>query len=353
MINKVERKKGYGSFFSYIDHKSIIFSNSKNSFLPQNRKLFYSGRHAIKYIIETIKLENTINTFWIPEYYSQHVTSWLKVNYSNIKIYKVNPLEKSHTIKAYEFLNNNDIILINNFWGLSNCSVDIKNRKVQIIEDHSHGWLSNSCKTSKADFCFASLRKSLPTPLGGIAWKPNKNQLETIEYSNSALYNKLWDDILLGMKKKHEFEKSVQNEEVFKDEFLKIVNDAENNMHNNYDITRLSLNHEKLIETYLKIDYLSFKDENYFLIKSLLKDNTIFKILQSKSSGFGLILHFKDLNYFISFKDYLISKNIYPSLLWPENNPKYGYFINIHIDYRYNLNDIEFIANIINNFSLN
>ena len=61
MINKVERKKGYGSFFSYIDHKSIIFSNSKNSFLPQNRKLFYSGRHAIKYIIETIKLENTIN----------------------------------------------------------------------------------------------------------------------------------------------------------------------------------------------------------------------------------------------------------------------------------------------------
>ncbi|MDO5971149.1 hypothetical protein Q4Q35_15175 [Flavivirga aquimarina] len=351
MHDKLTKKKGYGSFFSNVNYESEVFSNSKNSFKPVNRKLFYSGRHAIKYIIETIKLNTKINTFWIPEYYCQHVTSWLRKNYKNIETYRVNPLDKSHIIKPDNFVSENDVVLINNFWGISHCFLETSKKNVFIIEDHSHGWLSKSCVDSNADFCFASLRKSVPVPLAGIAWIPNGEKLPEIDLKPSAFFSEIWNNIILGMKKKQEFEESISINENLKNDFLQLVYNAENMMHSNYDLVKIDRKHEKLIELYLNNDYLSFKERNFEIMVDLLKDNSVFELVDRKSTPFGLTLHFKSFDKLNHFKNYLISKDIYPSLLWPENKSGYGYFINIHIDYRYTDEDIKFITGIINNYT--
>lgn len=351
MNNKLATKNGYGSFFSFINPSSSIFDDIENHFIPDNRKLFYNGRHAIKYIIEIIKLENNVNSIWIPEYYCQHVTAWIKANYSNVKVYNVNPLDESFIIDTRDFAKNNDIILVNNFWGISNCTLKTSKKKFFVVEDHSHGWLSNRCIQTTADFCFASLRKSVPAPLGGIAWIPNGKDLPILKLKSSNNFNKIWDTILLGMKNKLEFEESLKNDESFKQRFLKLVYTGENMMHNNYDLPQIDKKHEMLIEQYLKKNYLHFKQNNFKIISSLLQTNKNFSLVSSKSTPFGLILHFNNSLKLNHFKNYLISKKIYPSVLWPENNTIYGYFLNIHIDFRYNTNDMHYIANTINNYS--
>ncbi|MEC3908020.1 hypothetical protein VOI54_13395 [Tamlana sp. 2201CG12-4] len=352
MHNKLLKKKGYGSFFSHISYNSNIFRNSKNSFNPINGKIFYSGRHAIKYIIETIKSNNTINTIWVPEYYCQHVTSWLKENYKNIKTYQVNPLDKLHIVKADSFVTEEGkvIVLVNNFWGISHCSLETSKKNIFIIEDHSHGWLSKPCIESNADFCFASLRKSVPVPLAGIAWKPNGEKLADIKLEEAISFNEIWDNILLGMEKKLEFEENVSIDENGKNAFLELVYNAENMMHYNYDLVKINTNHEALIKLYLKNNYLHFKEINYKTIINLLEDTDDFALVGSDSIPFGLTLHFKNIDKLNHFKSYLISKDVYPSLLWPGNKSNYGYFINIHIDYRYISEDIQYISSIINSY---
>jgi len=131
MNNKLKEKKGYGSFFSSVN--PAIFKDYPNNFIPENRKLFYSGRHAIKYILDALKKKNEVSNIWLPEYYCQFVTSWLKKNYTNIKMYKVEPLNQSFVINVNNFLKNNDIIIVNNFWGTSECKLKSFNKCIIII----------------------------------------------------------------------------------------------------------------------------------------------------------------------------------------------------------------------------
>lgn len=350
MSNHTNHKKGYGSFFSYIDPNSPHLELAKSSFYPENNKLFYTGRHAIKYVIESIKLDTDINTFWLPEYYCQHVAHWLKSNYSNIKTYKVDPSNSNDIIEGDNFLNPNDVILVNNFWGISNCNITSSIKNTVVIEDHSHGWLSTSCVDSKADFCVASLRKSVPAPLGGVAWKPNGEPLKSLNLKDSYTFDDIWNTTALAMRKKEVFETDGHANEDLKTEFLGLINDAETKMHHNYELIDLKPEHEHILNTYLKNNYLALKTANYHKLLERLQLNENFNILNSKETPFGLTLHFKDLATMSQFKSHLITNRIYPSLLWPNNPVTYDFFLNIHMDFRYDNHDMVYISDIINQF---
>jgi len=351
MSHTKSNKKGYGSFFSYIDPTSKHLATSINNFQPENNKLFYTGRHAIKYVIETIKLDSNINTFWLPEYYCQHVAHWLKSNYNNIKTYKVDPSDPNFTIEANGFAQSNDVILVNNFWGISKCNIICDINNVTIIEDHSHGWLSFACTNSKADFCVASLRKSVPAPLGGMAWKPNGTSIKILDLDDSNIFTDIWDTTALAMQKKALFESQDHDDHELKTEFLARVGEAETKMHHNYDLVELSEIHKNILKNYLKVDYLQLKTTNYKALKHVLKTNKSFNIIEGAETPFGLTLHFTDEAIMSRFKTHLIKNNIYPSLLWPNNPEVYGFYLNIHIDYRYNENDMAYMSEIINLFS--
>ena len=343
-------KKGYGSFFSYIDPTSNHLTASVNNFYPENNTLFYTGRHAIKYVIETIKLDTAINTFWLPEYYCQHVAHWLKSNYSNIKTYKVDPTNPDFIINGNDFAQSNDVVLINNFWGISKCYFKCDNKAVITIEDHSHGWLSSACKNSDAHFCVASLRKSVPAPLGGMAWKPNGTTLKSINLNSSNIFTDIWNTTALAMEKKANFEAEDHSNEALKSEFLGLINEAEMKMHHNYDLFQLSNTNKSTLKNYLKVDYLKLKTDNYEALTAMLKINKSFSVIQGIETPFGLTLHFKEEAVMTRFKMHLITNHIYPSLLWPNNPAEYGFFLNLHIDYRYNENDMKYISEIINQF---
>lgn len=350
----LDNNKGIGSFFSHVDSSDPMFKLYKSTFYPKNGMFFYTGRQAIKYVIESIKPNQELITIWLPNYYCKHVTHWIRANYSNTKLYDIDPKSPSEVIQVHKFANENDIVLINNFCGISDCNYNKGDKYLTIIEDHSHGWLSNACIHSKADFCIASLRKSVPVPLGGLAWRPDNHQINSkIKTIHDSEFLTIWDNILraMNLKKSYEIQNIVNNHA--KSIFLEIIRSEEEKIHSNYHLVTMQEQHRKIIENYLSINFLSFKKLNWSFVKPRINPSIKFECLDSSFPGFGLILYLdkeEDMN---TLRNYLIKNNIYPALLWPDNPPEFGYYLNIHIDYRYNNGHMKYISQILNHFSEN
>jgi hypothetical protein len=343
--------KGIGSFFPTVENDIDKFLAHITPFNPENKILFYTGRQAIKYVIELIKLEHKTFTIWLPEYYCMHVTEWIKSNYSNIKTYKTNPANPEFNIKAFEFASNNDVVLINNYWGISECLIDTGDKNIITLEDHSHGWLSTNCINSKADFCITSLRKSLPIPLGGMAWSPKKHDMiKSVKLVNPNSYEITWNKTLKAMGLKGDYEKT--GNLTLKNNSLSLIKEAELELHENYELSLLNQEHSKTVNKFLSINYLEFKSNNLNELRANIKPNESFdSITSGTSTTFGLIMHIIDDVYFNKMRSHLICNHIYPSLLWPDNKSEYGKYLNIHLDFRYTKKDMLYIANTINDLA--
>ncbi|PKB44662.1 hypothetical protein AX016_2883 [Cellulophaga sp. RHA19] len=346
----MDSKAGIGSFFHSTDANAIANFNTQDYITEY--ELFYTGRHAIKYIFDKLISEETIEKIWLPKYYCQHVTSWLQNCYSNIFFYTIDPFNEAHNLNVLDFATEKDIVLLNNFWGFFSYNIPTSSKKPFCIEDHSHGWLSTGCLTSKADYCVASLRKTLPIPLGGILWKPNNGKIKNSSIkalSDTAFYDN-WDLVHKAMHLKKEYIANTAESNI-KDTFLKLIGASETYLQHQYDVVALKEEHKIYMESYLYKDYTFYKKENLKSLLQLINNNGNFIILTNTiNTPFGLHLAFKDRAAFTSLKAFLISKDIYPSELWPgnEKTDSWSYLLNIHIDYRYTNKDMAYIATSIN-----
>lgn len=349
----MKNKAGIGSFFHSTDANAITNFNTQDYIT--NYTLFYTGRHAIKYIFDKLIAETNIEKIWLPKYYCQHVTSWLKKCYSTIHFYTIDPFNPDHQLNVLDFATEKDIVLLNNFWGLFHYNIPTTTNKPFCVEDHSHGWLSTGCLTSKADYCVASLRKTLPIPLGGILWQPNnakQNETTTIGNIDTVFYNN-WDLINRAMQLKQNYiYNNSDNDNVIKHKYLHQISESENYLQHQYHVISVKEEHHKLINSYLNKNYTCYKKNNLeYLIQNLNKSDNYLILKNNANTTFGLHLVFKDLDTLQNLKKYLIQKGIYPSELWPGNEPtnnSWSFLLNIHIDFRYTIKDIAYIANSLN-----
>ncbi|MDF0708329.1 hypothetical protein [Flagellimonas okinawensis] len=348
---------GYGSFFHKIEETQIKESSSITFF--QDHKLFYTGRHAIKFIIETINKTKDVETIWLPKYYCQHVTAWIKHNYNNVGFYDIDPFEINDIVQLDPslFQNPNDIVLLNNFWGIFNYDLPNNPTRAIVLEDHSHGWLSNSCINSSADICITSLRKTLPVPLGAMAWIPEGSSLkinweDTLtnisEKTTQTFIVNAWDSIDKAM----ELKSNCSTEEN-KQEYLELYSFAENYLHNQYEIIPVTIEHSEYINAYLTKDFQSYKTENLNYLHSIISTFKDLDILwQDGNTTFGLNIPFERRTDFDRLKSHLIENKIYPSELWPGNSvdTKFKYLMNIHVDFRYNKTDLDYLIETLSHF---
>lgn len=338
------RKEGIGSYFHDEDPKKM---RSLAAPLRLNYNLYYTGRHALLSILNSIAKTTKINTIWFPNYYCQHTLAWIKKSYSGIKTYEINPFEFSNdTIDIGSFADNKDVVLVNNYWGLSSMSIKNKPQNVVVIEDHSHGWLSEACLNSHADYCFVSLRKSLPIPLGGVAWQPHleTSSKQELVIEDQTMYG-IWNDMLRGMQLKTQYIKGTSPNKDYN--YLPVFYKVEEALNSYFDFAKMLNEHKTIIESFINANTLSYKEEHLRYLYKNIKDNQYFKIVKKNNkTAFGLLLLFKEAENFNSLKQYLVSQGIYPSALWPDNKVAFQwcYFLNIHVDYRYNKYDMEHIA---------
>lgn len=313
--------------------------------------LYIDGRQALI----DIAINNKWNILWIPSYYCYEFIEAISP-YSNIQIYDYTPFEDiSLAIKRIN-CDSNDAIIIPNFYGISTPLSQIDYPQCIVIEDHSHDLISDWARNSKADWCFASLRKTLPIADGGILWSPRGHNLprQPIHTINAE---RLADRRYLAMSLKAQY---LNGNSIDKEFFRSIYIETENSL-NDLPISSISKESYKIISTIDIVEWYHRKKVNWEYINGNMISNDKIKILSSsfanlKSYPFSVILKCSTEDVRDSFKAELIKNNIYPAILWniPDTQNIHSKqfsstMLSLHCDARYTIEDIKGMVRILNN----
>lgn len=156
--------KEFGSDFHALN-TSEVYDNTIFSYYL-NVLFLADGRQAIELLIIHYKWKR----IWVPEYFCWEIIEYIQRRCKiKVKTYFDNPLnEELNLVEKLPFIDG-DVLLRMNYLGLRQYR-DRLNISVPVIEDHSHNIFDEWHRNSKADFCIASLRKTLPLAGGGIIW---------------------------------------------------------------------------------------------------------------------------------------------------------------------------------------
>lgn len=307
---------------------------------------YASGRHAIEAILKFKGWKR----IWVPAYFCYEVIDYLTSVGVDIVLYDDSPLngKDDDIVRSLPYEEGN-VLLRMNFFGLrgfrSNAGIG-----VPVIEDHTHDMISEWARKSDADYCIASIRKTMPTAAGGILWSPKGLDLpeaidETVESKKMAAIR------YEGMGMKHDYLKGDPvDKDAFREKYLtteKII-----------DKLPLSGMDKKTLSIAKQMNYAMWdelKADNWRLANDMLKDS--FHVLQP-SNPFSIIILCDTVEERTALRMHLIKNMIYPAILWqvPEKSEFKDVLdfskrmLSVHCDARYSRNDIKEMCNRILSF---
>ena len=343
----------YGSNFDFYENEPI-----KESIQFHRNAIYYgSGRYAISDLIHHYVKLGDWKTIFIPEYYCMDVVHAIAKTGINIVSYQDNPtiFDDQEYISKMRF-KHGDVLLRMNFFGLRSYRSNDK-IQVPVIEDHSHGLFSNWALFSDADWCFSSIRKTLPVADGGVLWSPINNIINMETKSVTREHKELTKSRYLAMKIKSKY---LSNKDpILKDKYLKLFTETEECFNNNPSslispetltlLNKIPINIDDSKRRNFK--YLLPKlDQHYYTVLTPEPDQTVFSLV--------LMLENKSIRN--DFKLHLIKNNIYPSVLWEldkstsseESISVSNRILSIHIDFRYNFHDLDAMCHILNSYNM-
>jgi hypothetical protein len=329
----------YGSEFHYCQEKQWSLENTSNSIFYGNTiSLFFSGRSALFSVLEQgIKNDGWEKVFF-PSYYCHEVIHFIKELSIQVVYYDFNPFLDFETKRInIEDVESNVIVNVD-FFGLKKLDVS-SFQNAKIIDDQTHNILD--LKNSKADYCFGSIRKELPIPMGGFCYSPKRYALPNAKYNSECEALAIQKLSAMFLKKKY-LEDALVTKDLFRMLFAAVENDFEANytnakMPNIAQSILFQLDIDKILEA--KRNNLNFAIES-------LKDCKKIKInLGAKSKALGLVLECNSGEERNQLKLFLIEKNIFPAILWPDQINQRDKEIEdkilfLHVDYRYSTKDI-------------
>ena len=135
--------------------------------------LYSDGRQALIHLYQS----QGWTRLWMPEYFCYDVVASLKKSSMNLSFYADYPgsSEDGQTLEAIQkngYFKPTDAILRVNYFGIRSYRSPEKLPIAAVVEDHTHDLIGGWAMNSQADWCIASLRKTLPIPEGGILWSP-------------------------------------------------------------------------------------------------------------------------------------------------------------------------------------
>ena len=339
----------FGSDFNFI---APIAGKGKTlyDFYPR-ANLYADGRQALIHLYQTQGWER----LWVPEYFCYEVVESLKQKGLNLRFYEDYPDygNDSRTLQSLQkhgYFKPKDAILRVNYFGTRSYRSPEKLSVAAVVEDHTHDLLGGWGMNSSADWCIASLRKTLPIPEGGILWSPVGLILpESPERSeeNERIASIRWK----AMKLKTRY---LAVGDVEKDAFRPGYVDTEAY----FDTAEVSAIDETSREYLRSFDIQGWykrKRENWELL-SEIKEHGM-RVLRFEGDGcypFSLIIVFNDLDERDRVRKELIANQIYPAILWDVPSPTEGEvfkfscgMLSIHCDARYSKEDILIMKSII------
>ena len=330
----------FGSDF----HLLTGFSGSPREIEKLNPVYFADGRMALQHLIHTKGWKR----IWIPRYFCYEIIDTVKRTGIEVLSYPDFLYSNDKEIISDIIFKENDVLLRMNFFGLRGFR-DNTDIPVEVIEDHSHGLHTEWAQNSNADYCIASLRKTLPLPEGGIAWSPKGKDIASPEAStpeNDSLTKTRYD--AMALKASYLSGISV-DKNLFRKDFI----DTENGF-DKLNVCAMSNLNREILKTFNAYEFDKVKSCNWQLLTSHLDRSADYLRPENHNCiPFSLVLRFRDSDSRNNVKQLLIADKVYPAILWPIPNEytpaDMPYYLSIHCDGRYNDKEILILANRINN----
>lgn len=341
--------KEYGSDFHYIKQPPSIKKTLSDYYPSAN--YYADGRQALIHLYKSQGWER----LWIPEYFCYDVIASLKDAGLELVFYSDMPTCKgdNEALRCIQETGNfrpTDAVLRVNFFGLRSFRSSEKLSVAAIIEDHTHDLIGDWARKSTADWCIASLRKSLPIPEGGILWSPKGLTLPDPPASfeiNEEVASIRWD--AMEMKARY-----LAGEDIEKSVFRSGYVDTEAF----FDTCEVCSLDKRSKEYLLYFDVASWyqrKLRNWILLRDIFHPDM--KVLEPdhiQCCPFSLVIVFNSRDKRDQVRKVLIENRVYPAILWniPSSAGGDAYtfsnnMLSVHCDARYSADDIQHLKLII------
>lgn len=336
----------FGSDFHYMDN--WISNEINNTFVGiyPSAAYFANGRQAL---LAAIKLGG-YRRIWIPVYFCYEVVEYLLHAGVNVVYYNDYPTQNDKNIISNLSFSKDDVLLRVNYFGWR-AFRDNTNIPIHVIEDHSHDLIGHWAYNSNADWCIASLRKTIPIPEGGALWSPKGHEIKQLcsTYENDLCTEKR----LLAMKLKRDYLKGAEiDKRIYREIFMST--EAEIGLLGMSGMSRTS---KYILNTFnIKEWYRSKKYNWMFIYENQLLPMNLSGVESCNSTPFSIILSFMSIEHRENCRKNLIDKNVYPALLWqlPSNCVVFrdaisfsDHMLSIHCDGRYNLEDMKELSKLV------
>ncbi len=334
--------KEFGSDFHYISGFQCE-GNAISDFYP-HANYYADGRQALIHLYHSQGWQR----LWMPEYFCYDVIATLEEAGLNLMFYQDWPDDHSDS----ETLENiqrkgrflpTDAVLRVNYYGTRKYRSTEKLPVAAVVEDHTHDLIGDWPIHSTADWCIASLRKTLPIPEGGMLWSPMGLKLPQppeISAENEQIAATRWE----AMKLKARY---LGGETIEKAEFRKGYVDTEEYF-DHAPVCALDKTSQEYLKTFDIRGWYNQKRNNWELLKDIKIEGV--KVIIPEMMGcypFSLVLLFDNPDERDRVRKSLIEHQIYPAVLWnvPDtaSNEVQSFscrMLSIHCDGRYSSNDI-------------
>lgn len=344
------KHREFGSDFYFpIAPKWCLDDTEDSYFLTTDMCLFFSGRAALHHLLSHGIAVLGWKEVYLPSYYCHEVYRFLTQLPIELHYYSFNPLFDT-TIDPKNVPDRPDCILVNvSFFGMKLADTTAFGSTV-LVEDLTHNL--QALDTSNAHYCFGSLRKELPMPVGGFCYSPKgftippgvQNQEAEIitEQKLSAMRHKY--DYLMGKREDKNTYRTLfaASEEQFEASFTQAA------LPKNARDILLQLDTDAILQQKRNNLTQALSELMGVLGLRLLGDH------QNRTT-FGLLLYSDTQQQRDSLRNHLINNHIYPAILWPDQIEARDRLLEnrllfIHIDFRYQAEDISVITQTIKSF---
>ena len=326
--------KEFGSDFHYIDSFKVK-GNSLQDIYPK-ANYYADGRQAL---IDLYRSQGW-QRLWVPEYFCYDVIASLKEAGLNLCFYVDYP---ENNVNGNLNVRQGDAILRVNYFGMRSYRSPEK-LMVPVVEDHTHDLIGGWALKSNADWCIASLRKTLPIPEGGMLWSPMGLPLPkalAVSEENEKIAATRWEAMRLKAR-------YLAGENVEKATFRAGFVDTEEYF-DRAEVCALDKESQRYLKTFDIREWYNRKRENWELLCDIKGDGV--KVLRPDSMGcypFSLVLVFTSRYDRDKVRKALIEQQIYPAILWSiPHCPAEGEIfklsngmLSIHCDARYTKGEI-------------
>jgi len=154
-------------------HLAMEWGGGGGPDLPADADLYGSGRDALRSLLTFGSRVHGWRTLWVPSYFCQTVIRDISMPGLEVRAYGDGPLDSERDPVNLSHEGPGTVLTLNPFGLRTEARPLILDRSRHwVIEDHTHDPWSPMVRRSSADYCFASLRKTIPIPDGGMLWSP-------------------------------------------------------------------------------------------------------------------------------------------------------------------------------------